>query len=78
MTSTRKVEIDERAQNCRAGIQNDNGVGERGGRRGAKAVEERTGMRALRYPYRQCLVGNCAQQSDCDQTVNNQERGYHD
>ena len=44
LTSTRKYEIHDRAQHSRDQIENDDGVGEGGGRHGAKAVEERPGL----------------------------------
>ena len=73
-----EVQVHDPAQQRGDRIQNDDGIGERGGRHGAEAAEERTGPRASPAPSRQGLVRDRAEQRDRDQTMNDQKSCRHE
>ena len=68
-----EVQIHDPAQQRGDRIQNNDGVGVRSGRHGAKPAEERTRPARGWRPCRQCLVGDRAEQRDRDQAMNDQQ-----
>ena len=72
-----EVEVDDRPKQCTAQVQTNNGIGVPGRLHGAEAGEEGTRMDARRYPCRQRLVRDPAEQRDRDKTMQYQKRGRH-
>src|SRR4029453_13193908 len=73
-----EVEVEYRAQQHGDRVENDNGVGERGGLNRAEAAKERTRLGGRRGTYGQRLMGNRAEQCDSDQTMNNHKHCCHE
>ena len=71
-------QIQDRAQQRRDRIENDDRVGEGSGWNAAKAAEKRVRPAAHRRPCGQGLMCDRAEQRDRDQAMNDQKRGRQD